>query len=72
MTLLLGMRLVSLVPAALERALEPFPLQVATLDGLHLATMDYLQRQGQAVELASYDRRLCEAAQAIGVAVLSL
>lgn len=70
MTLLLGMRLIALMPATLERALEPYPVNVGTLDGLHLASMDYLRREGLTVELASYDRRLCEAARAMGFAVL--
>lgn len=51
---------------ALARALEPWPLPVRTLDGLHLATMVFLGRQGWVIELASYDNRLCTAAQALG------
>src|SRR4051794_13379484 len=42
----------------LERSLEPFPLPVRTLDALHLASIDFLRRQGQRVTLASYDERL--------------
>lgn len=54
----------------LARALEPFPLPVRTLDGLHLATMDALQRRGLDVELASYDIRLLEAAAQMGFGAL--
>ena len=49
---------VELSPPVLTRALEPFPKPVRTLDALHLASMDFLRRQGQAVSLASYDTRL--------------
>ncbi|MBX3166951.1 MAG: PIN domain-containing protein [Candidatus Eremiobacteraeota bacterium] len=63
--------LVEMVGPVLSRALQPFPLPVRTLDGLHLATMDFLHRQGQVIELASYDDRLAEAARAIGFASAS-
>jgi PIN domain len=61
-----------LSPAALRRALEPFPVAVRTLDGLHLATAEYLRQQGEAIELASYDGRLIAAAQAIGIPIAAL
>lgn len=50
--------LVELSPMVLERALQPFPSQVRTLDALHLATLDFLHRNGRPVRLASYDDRL--------------
>ena len=50
----------------LTRALDPYPVPVRTLDGLHLATMDYLRRRGQTLHLASYDLRFIAAAQALG------
>jgi hypothetical protein len=58
--------LFDLSPSILARALAPFPVPVRTLDGLHLATMDFLRLHGQSVELASYDQRLNAAAQALG------
>ena len=57
---------VELSQNALARALEPFPLPLRTLDALHLATMDFLRRNGDSIELASYDDRLTAAAQALG------
>jgi hypothetical protein len=57
---------------ALARALEPWPLPVRTLDGLHLSTMAFLRQQGQAIELASYDNRLLAAAQALGIPLAEL
>jgi predicted nucleic acid-binding protein len=47
--------LVELSPPVLARALEPFPSPVRTLDALHLASIDFLQKQGQNVALASFD-----------------
>jgi predicted nucleic acid-binding protein len=58
---------VELTPLVLARALEPFPIPVRTLDALHLATMGFLQEQGQRIELASYDARLLTAAGALGI-----
>lgn len=59
--------LVELAPSVLSRALEPFPVRVRTLDGLHLATIEFLRARGQAVELASYDNRLLKGARALNV-----
>ncbi len=64
--------MLELSPPVLTRALEPFPLPVRTLDALHLASCEYLRSQGQTVALASYDRRMTDAASAMDVAVLDL
>lgn len=56
-----------LTPVVLARALEPFPVPVRTLDALHLAALEFLRGQGQTVELASYDRRMIAAAQALKI-----
>ena len=61
-----------LSPPVLTRALETFPVPVRTLDALHLASLDYLRRQAQVVELASYDRRMIAAARAMNVPVCDL
>lgn len=50
----------------LERAVLPVPAPVRTLDGLHLTTADFLRRQGQAVEVATYDSRMALVAAAMG------
>ena len=39
-TLIQRVALVELAPPVLERALEPFPVPVRTLDALHLASID--------------------------------
>ncbi|MBI3770171.1 MAG: PIN domain-containing protein [Deltaproteobacteria bacterium] len=59
--------LLELAPPVLMRALEPFPTVVRTLDALHLASADFLRRQGQAVRLATYDDRLLRSAVALGI-----
>ncbi len=65
--LLDGVAYIELTPLVLARALEPFPVAVRTLDGLHLATMDFLRGHGQAIELASYDARLLAAARTLRI-----
>ena len=70
--LLMGVELLELDRVVLARALEPWPTPIRTLDGLHLATVDYLRRQGEPVELASYDNRLLAAARALGIAIAAL
>jgi predicted nucleic acid-binding protein len=70
---LLGrVNLTEMSEAALARALEPFPVAIRTLDALHLATMEFLRRNGLSVELASYDNRLGAAAQALGIPLAEL
>ena len=64
--------LLELSPAVLARALGAFPIPVRTLDALHLASVDYLRRQGQVVEVASYDRRMTAAARAMDVPIHDL
>ena len=64
--------LVDLSRLALGRALEPFPIAVRTMDGLHLATIEFLRAQGVRVELATYDNRLLAAARALGLPVAAL
>ena len=68
--LLSGIELLEMTGQTLERALRPFPLAVRTLDGLHLATIEFIRARGDAVELASYDNRLIVAAQRIGIPVV--
>jgi predicted nucleic acid-binding protein len=70
--LLARVELVEMSKPVLVRALEPFPSPIRTLDALHLATMDFVRRGGESIELASYDARLIAAAQAIGIAVEAL
>ena len=54
-------------PTILERALHPFPVPVRTLEALHLASVSFLREHGKGVTLATYDERMAEAAQAMGI-----
>ena len=63
--LLSRLALIELAPPVLARAVEPFPKPVRTLDALHLASMDFLRKQGQLVTVASYDNRLIDAARSL-------
>ncbi len=65
--LLARVSMLELAPPVLTRALEPFPVPLRTLDALHLASLDFLRRQGQSVRLATFDQRLAVAAGALGI-----
>ncbi len=64
--------LIELSPPVLSRALEPFPVPVRTLDALHLASLEFLRERGQAIELATYDDRMAEAARALRIPLVNL
>lgn len=64
--------LIELSPSILARALDPFPIPVGTLDGLHLASIEFLRARRQAVELATYDKRMAIAAEALGIPIAAL
>jgi predicted nucleic acid-binding protein len=63
---------IEMQPFVLQRAVEPFPTPVRTLDALHLASIEFLRAQGQVVVLASYDDRLRSAARALGIPIFDL
>ena len=59
-----------LVSPVLSRAREPFPTAVRTLDAMHLASVDFLRTMGQQLAMATFDRRVAEAATALGIPLL--
>lgn len=63
---------VELLPPVLERALEPFPVAVRTLDAFHLSSIEFLRARAQVVELASYDERQLACARALGIPIFAL
>jgi predicted nucleic acid-binding protein len=70
---LLGrLAILELAAPVLARALDPFPTPVRTLDALHLASLDFLRSNGQSIELASYDRRMLDAARAMRIEITDL
>src|SRR4029077_19070159 len=60
---------VDLAENVLARARESFPVHVRTLDGLHLATMEFLRTNGDFIELATFDARMTAAARALGISI---
>ena len=64
--------MLELQPPVLARALEPFPAPLRTLDALHLASIEFLLRNGQDVSLATYDERMRAAAAALGIKIADL
>lgn len=71
--LLLGrLAFLELARPVLTRALEPFPLPVRTLDALHVASVDFLRRDRQDVQLATFDRRMLEVAMRMDISIFEL
>jgi predicted nucleic acid-binding protein len=70
--LLQRVALVELDRPILERATQPFPRPLRTLDALHLSTFDYLRRLGQPIALASYDLRMLDVARSMAFDVVEL
>jgi predicted nucleic acid-binding protein len=69
-----GVELVELTPNVLERAAQPMPTTLGTLDALHLATALLLRERGSTSELviATHDQALGLAARAHGFDVVGL
>jgi uncharacterized protein len=61
-----------LSPLVVERALEPFPIPVRTLDALHLASIEFLRGRRVEVELAAYDQKMLAAARKMKIPVRSI
>ena len=63
---------VELTRPALSRARDPFPTSVRTLDALHLSCAAFLRERGIDFSLATYDRRMSVACEAMGVELYAL
>jgi predicted nucleic acid-binding protein len=61
-----------LSPPVLERALEPFPCAVRTLDTLHLASALFVKKMDDGLELATYDERMAAAARKLNISLSDL
>jgi predicted nucleic acid-binding protein len=68
--LLSSLEIFELAEPVIARALKAYPMPVRTLDGLHLATLEFARRRSPRIELATYDRRMGECARAMGFEVL--
>jgi predicted nucleic acid-binding protein len=65
--------IVDLMPAVLDRAAQPFPIALGTLDALHLATaLLWREREEPGLLFATHDRTLGLAARAVGFTILGL
>lgn len=66
------MELIPLAPVILERACEPFPTVLGTLDALHLSSaLVWLRGEGRQLDyLLTHDEALGRAARAVGLSVL--
>jgi predicted nucleic acid-binding protein len=64
--------LVSIQAAVLERAAEPFPTALGSLDALHLATAILVRPQIENLHFATHDHELGIAARAVGFRVFGL
>ncbi|OFW52091.1 MAG: hypothetical protein A2146_02335 [Actinobacteria bacterium RBG_16_67_10] len=63
-------RLVEPSRKILERAADPFPIYVATLDAIHLATALALRAEYEDLTFATHDAKLASAARALEFTVL--
>ena len=70
--LLARLAFLELARPVVARALAPFPVPVRTLDALHLASAAFLRERGQPVVVATYDRRMRQAAKAMGFELVPL
>ena len=57
------------VELAVVRAIARSNPRLDPFEALHLATIEFIRAQGEAVELASYDNRLIGAAGTLGIAL---
>jgi predicted nucleic acid-binding protein len=64
-----SLSLVALSPAILERAADPFPTVIGSLDAIHLASAVMARSDFEALEFATHDIQLGTAAQAMGFSV---
>lgn len=64
--------MVEMVRPVLQRALEPWAAPLRTLDALHLAAAVFLTEQGARLQVATYDDRLRDGAQRLGLALFPL
>ena len=64
-----GFTIVPLGAPILERAAEPFPTMLGSLDAIHLASALLVRDRFDDLSLATHDRELAVAARAVGLKV---
>jgi predicted nucleic acid-binding protein len=65
-----GFHMARMGSAVLERAAEPFPTLVRTLDAIHLATALLVHVEHEELVFATHDRQLATAARSLGFQVI--
>jgi len=69
LAVLAGLEVVPLTGAVLDRAAEPFPTLIGTLDAIHLASAGLIRDAVPELGFATHDRELGIAARAVGFSV---
>lgn len=67
--LIASLELVPISSAVLERAADPFPTAISSLDAIHLASALALRNQLEPLILATHDRELANAGRSVGFEV---
>ena len=67
-----GIDMVPIDSAVLERAADPFPTTLGSLDAIHLASALLARAHLQDLQLATHDVELATAARAVGFKVLGV
>jgi len=70
--LLQAFDLAAITESILDRAGDPFPTSVATLDAIHLATALQLREEFPGLEFVTHDSRLGLAARSMGFSVTGI
>ncbi len=70
--ILSGVEMVRVNRAVLDRAADPFPTQIRTLDALHVASALLVRARFPALRFATHDADLAMAATAMGLAVIGV
>lgn len=71
-TLVSRVAFLELTRPVVERALDPFPGTLRTLDALHFASLEFLRARDDSVRLATYDVRQKRVAAQQGIPLLAL
>jgi uncharacterized protein len=73
LSLIEGLELVEITTPVLERASQPMPTELRTLDAIHLATaLLWKESRGADLVMATHDRALAIAAQAHGLTAVGV
>ncbi|MBV8138623.1 MAG: PIN domain-containing protein [Deltaproteobacteria bacterium] len=68
-----SLELVEIDETVLDRAAQPMPTELGTLDAIHLASaLLFRERTGEELTMATHDRALALGAQAHGIRVLGI